>query len=420
MMKRARKLLWLVPVLLLAPGLAVAQEDAASRAAQGYLPQASRGEAFVWTDRSDLEAQVLARWANIPTRTGHASDPDDLAKAVRSVPEARLIRAAAARDVDTFIRRLAGVPSGRLANGEGFVTNSGGTPIADTTFVATTPCRIFDTRLATAGKMIANETRSFYTNEVSAGATNWANQGGDASNCPEVPFDPPAVLITLTVTDPEGIGNARLWAFLGAEPLASNINFRTGVNIANTTSTPTCPGCGADINVKVTQRVHVLADIVGYFRAKDKTLDLQVMNTPNTGTVGIGTSMGLLFPDGVNTVFRTTMFLPEDFSSQTDLTARFLFSTASTGCAVTWATNSPLRVLRPGLGTATDLTVTPLNEDLAVPATAGNIFQTARVLSATNIVAGDLLTLSWFRSGGSAGDTCAGDLIVRGVQLLYE
>jgi len=414
-MKRMRYvLLLLAAALLLAPAVSMAQEDAASLAAQGYQPSASPEKAsVVWAGRADLESQVLARWRGVPTRSGHGSDPDELALGVGSVSEARLVRAAAASDVDTFVSRLAGT---RAA---GAITNSGGTPIPDLTFVPVAPCRIFDTRLATAGKMTTDETRGFYTNSV-ASPSAFTNQGGNVSGCPEVPFDPPAVLINFTVADPEAQGNARVWAYLGTEPATSTINFRTGINLANGTASPACYSCGPDISVKVTQPVHVIADIVGYFRAKDKTLDLQVMNTPNTGTVGIGTGMGLVFADATNSVFRTTIFLPQDFSAETDLTARFLLSTSSTGCAVTWASNDPLRVLRPSSGVTNALTATPSSADLNAPATSGNIFQTSATLASSSIVAGDLLTLSWFRSGSAAGDTCTGNLVVRGVQLIYE
>jgi hypothetical protein len=275
--------------------------------------------------------------------------------------------------------------------------------------------RIFDTRLATAGKMTAGETRGFYTNSV-ASLPVFTGQGGNASGCPEVPFDPPAVLINFTVADPEAQGNARVWAYLGTEPATSTLNFRTGINLANGTASPTCYSCGQDISVKVTQPVHVIADIVGYFRAKDKTLDLNVLGALFDGTSGTGTGMGLRFADNAFNSFRTSVFLPQDFSAQTDLTARFLLSTPDTGCTVDWSANSPLRVLRPGSGTTNTLTTTPSTVDVTVPSTSGNIFSTATTLSSTDIVAGDLLIVSWYRST----DACTSDLTLRGVQLIYE
>jgi hypothetical protein len=412
-MKKTRYvLLPLAVALLLAPAVSMAQ-DAASLAAQGHPqpPASPENASFAWTDRVDLESQVLARWRGVPTRSGHGSDPEELGLALESVSEARLVHAAAARNFDTFISRLAGTRA------PGAVTNSGGTPVPDLTFVPVAPCRIFDTRVVTSSKMAANETRGFYTNSV-ASLPAFTNQGGDASGCPEVPFDPPAVLINFTVADPEAQGNARVWAYLGAEPATSTINFRTGINLANGTASPTCYSCGPDVSVKVTQNVHVLADIVGYFRAKDKTLDLNVLGALFDGTSGFGAGVGLVFADGAFNSFRTSMFLPQDFSAQTDLTARFLLSIPETGCAIDWSANTPLRVLRPGSGTANALTATPPNADVTVPATSGNIFSTATTLSSTDIVAGDLLTLSWFRS--TTGDTCTQSLTLRGVQLIYE
>ncbi|HEX9190313.1 MAG TPA: hypothetical protein VGB87_24765 [Vicinamibacteria bacterium] len=87
---------------------------------------------------------------------------------------------------------------------------------------------------------------------------------------------------------------------------------------------------------------------------------------------------------------------------------------------MTWASNDPLRVLRPGSGTTNALTATPNSADLNAPATSGNIFQTSTTLASTSILVCDLLTLSWFRPGSAAGDTCTGNLVVRGVQLIYE
>jgi hypothetical protein len=402
-------MLSLVAALLVFPAVSMAQEDAASLAARGYSPAASGEKGIVWTDRADLEAQVLARWRGVPAKSGHGSDPEELAKAVASVSEARLVRAAAARDVDSFVSRLAGA---RVA---GVITNSGGTPIADSTFVPVAPCRIFDTRLATAGKMALGETRGFYTNSV-ASLSAFTGQGGDASGCPEVPFDPPAVLINLTVADPEAQGNARVWAYLGAEPATSTINFRPYINLANGTETPTCYSCGPDISVKVIQNVHVIADILGYFRAKDKTLDLNVLGALFDGGSGSGTGMGLVFADNGFNSFRTTAFLPQDFSNQTDVTARFLLSIPETGCVVAWNTNDPVRVLRSGAGTTNVITTTPNTQNLTVPSTSGNIFQSVVTLASTDIQAGDLLTLSWYRST----DTCTSSLTLRGVQLLYE
>lgn len=126
--------------------------------------------------------------------------------------------------------------------------------------------------------------------------------------------------------------------------------------------------------------------------------------------------MGLRFADNAFNSFRTSVFLPQDFSAQTDLTARFLLSTPDTGCTVDWSTNSPIRVLRPGSGTTNTLTTTPSTVDITAPSTSGNIFSTATTLSSTDIVAGDLLIVSWYRST----DTCTSDLTLRGVQLIYE
>jgi hypothetical protein len=399
------------PIILLAlcaTSVPAFAQDAASLAARGVVRASEPG--LVFSGRADLERQLLTRWGSQLLSKGSGIDPAELATAIRSVPRGRLMLAAAATDAESFYTRLAGrIPDPRFTTGALFI---------DHTFFPITSCRIIDTRLASAGKMAASETRAFRSN--AAGFPSLiTGQGGDASGCPDIPVDPPGILFTLTIADAEGNGNARAWPFGSAEPLASNINFRTSVNIANTTATNTAFAIGSDFNIKTTQAAHIVADVVGYFLPKDKTVDLQVMSTATSATVQTGTNMGLGFADGAFEVFRTTAYLPDDYSDDTPMAIRFLFSINETACAVNWSTNNPLRVLFDGSGTTNVLTATPDSSTLMVPGTANTMFETIIDLTvdSSSVFAGDVLTLSWFRS--TTGDTCAQTLILRGAQLLY-
>jgi len=418
-MRRETVLMLLVSVL--AGGVALAQEKLAFQGSQGgagaYRAPAAVG--FVWTDRADLESQILRRWGSDISAVGYGRNPEDLSKAIHSVSERRLIRAAAATSFGEFLRRLSGAgtatktPLIPVAQGTG-------TPINDLTFVTTPPCRIFDTRLSAAGKMAAGSTRSFYTNSFSAGPLSWADQGGDGSLCPEIPLDPPAVLITITAAAPEAQGNARIWAYGAAEPFVSNLNFTAGVNIANTTSTPTCDACGPDVNIKVTQNVHMVGDVVGYFRSTDKSLDANVLTAPliNTAQISVGSAQGIAMPDTGDPAFAFSTILPEDYSANTDLTVRFVFTTADTACDVAWRANTPFFVYS-NAGPVATVTVVPSGQLVTVPSLAGQSFSVSATVSATAIGPGSVLTQGWSRTD-IPGDTCTGTLILRAVQVLYE
>lgn len=138
-----------------------------------------------------------------------------------------------------------------------------GDPITDLVFYRVEPCRFFDTRTDSRGLMTANETRNFAVQ-----GSLISDQGGNASDCPDVPFDPPVVVFTLTAANPQGNGNVRAWAFGDPQPGVSNLNFTLATNIANTTFASVCQGCGtqSDINVRVSlNQAQVLGDIIGYF-----------------------------------------------------------------------------------------------------------------------------------------------------------
>jgi hypothetical protein len=139
------------------------------------------------------------------------------------------------------------------------------------TFVPLAPCRLIDTRSSGAGKMNPGETRDFQV----AGTLEFGPQGGTLGGCgvPAGTAVPAAaaVMINLVAIDAEGGGNMLAWPYGQPMPTASSINFQAlnpAMNIANGLIVPiagtnTVP---ADLQIQARfSRVHVVADVTGYF-----------------------------------------------------------------------------------------------------------------------------------------------------------
>jgi hypothetical protein len=429
-----RHVLWTIfcAVAVLLASAAIAQDNTATLASKGDTPKGPAQRGLVWAGRADLESQVLARWGTMRAGGTAGTDLEDFGKAVRSASEARLIRALTAPDSDTFMSRLSGgrSPAEKSRSTAANLSSrsphagilSGGTAIQELEFVAVAPCRIFDTRFSTAGRLLTGVNRNLYSNSSSSGPTTWANQGGDASLCTSVPFDPPAIAVTLTVINqvspPPGFGWVTAWAYGGSVPNASTLNWPAPGMTANTTVIPTCYACGPDFTVVSFGNTDLIGDIVGYYRANDKTIDAHVLDSPllNSATVGVSTGQGINLPGaGANPYFVSTLVLPNDYSPNTDLTAVFSFTAAPAACTLNWNANSPNGTWTAGAPFQT-LNSTPLNQILT-SGTAGNVFNTAVTLSsAAAMYPHDFLTVSWYRPGG---DTC-GSAVLKAMYLLYQ
>ena len=138
-------------------------------------------------------------------------------------------------------------------------------------FTSVQPCRIFDTRLQSAGAMGANSTRAFH---VVGSSNDFAAQGGKAGGCgiPGFQAGTPralAVMVNLTAVDPQGKGHLRAYPTdAAAAPLASALNFaKLGLNIANGLVVPIRQDSeGGDLTVLAAfSSTHVVGDVVGYF-----------------------------------------------------------------------------------------------------------------------------------------------------------
>ena len=131
---------------------------------------------------------------------------------------------------------------------------------ADLVYTPVTPCRIVDTRSTDAGAIIGNTTRSFDMD-----GTNFSTQGGFAGSCGIPSAVARAVVMTITVTQPNAAGWFTAWAVGGAQPLISVLNYDTGATIANTTIVPVNPGAGADFQLYSYATAHAIIDVMGYF-----------------------------------------------------------------------------------------------------------------------------------------------------------
>ncbi|HEY0519319.1 MAG TPA: hypothetical protein VGC84_07480, partial [Ilumatobacteraceae bacterium] len=115
------------------------------------------------------------------------------------------------------------------------------------------PVRVYDSRpgqpptfVQPKSRTTPNEARLIHTADLSG-----------------VPLDATAVLVNLTITDPQTQGFAAAWP-AGPWPGTSSINFSAGQDIAGTTVV----GCGIDASIQIMSNTvtHFLVDVIGYYR----------------------------------------------------------------------------------------------------------------------------------------------------------
>jgi hypothetical protein len=257
-------------------------------------------------------AAPLAAWAQVDGVAGAvpeaaALDADgahrqELAEAILTGREA-----AAGRSLDAGYRallksRLASLATARLEDALAGGQDPGptgllvlGDPGADLVYTPVTPCRVLDTRSATAGIMAANTQRNFFV----AGSTGFTAQGGNAAGC-GVPLGPATgVIINFAAVNPAGAGNIRAWAVANPQPPAPNavvMNFNPVMPIlANGIAVPICDNslafCLSDLRLQVdVSATHVVADVVGYFARASAPRSVQLIygGTDTAAPPGVG------------------------------------------------------------------------------------------------------------------------------------
>lgn len=180
---------------------------------------------------------------------------------------------------DSIGRKRAGFAWSTLVVAIG-MASSASAQVQNQVFTTIAPCRLIDTRTAALGKMSANEARPFNI------FGNLAAQGGPAGGCALPAFTADgvsrvqALAINYVAVLAEAQGNLKAWPTDLAEPSASIINFAAlapPTNLANGTITAVRQDvAGSDFTIRASQKVHVVADVVGYFQR-------QAMRTEITG-----------------------------------------------------------------------------------------------------------------------------------------
>ncbi len=193
-------------------------------------------------------AGLVGRWRDSVSDGG-----EELESALMRAPAERIWEASQARDFDAFRSALAG---------RGVTPNVFGATDGDLVFTPVAPCRIFDTRTAVDGILVATVVRNFKVNG------DMTTQGGSATGC-GIPVDPLAVVVNLAAVTPTGAGNIRAWRYLDPVPNAAAMNYNptnTSPALSNMITIPTCYICGLDVSLRSdVSNVHAVGDIVGYF-----------------------------------------------------------------------------------------------------------------------------------------------------------
>lgn len=77
-----------------------------------------------------------------------------------------------------------------------------------------------------------------------------------------VPADPSAVVLTVTVTEPDGPGHVTVWPCGPARPVSSNVDYAAGQTVAGTVIT--MPGDGGAVCIYTHAAAHLVVDVNGY------------------------------------------------------------------------------------------------------------------------------------------------------------
>jgi alpha-tubulin suppressor-like RCC1 family protein len=146
----------------------------------------------------------------------------------------------------------------------------GGTPTVAGTFVSLAPDRVLDTRNGTGAPTAAIPAGTVLPVQVTG-------QGGVPTT------GVGAVVMNVTATDTHGVGFVTAYPSTASRPLASNLNFASGVTVPNLVTVPVgADGKVALFNGAATSAVDLLADVAGYYLAATPST---VGGGPAVGTV---------------------------------------------------------------------------------------------------------------------------------------
>ncbi len=157
----------------------------------------------------------------------------------------------------------------------------------DLVYTPVAPCRIIDTRNTAAGAISAGATRNF----VAISTTNFAFQGGSATNCGTLNLSATAVSVVVTAITPSLPGHAVVWPYGTPQPTAFSMTYAAGAVISNsmTVQIPN-PLSSFDFTIYSVAQAHYTVDIVGYL-APPLATALECVETANTD-LGIAANGG--------------------------------------------------------------------------------------------------------------------------------
>lgn len=132
------------------------------------------------------------------------------------------------------------------------------TPSKTEEYTGIKPCRVLDTRTSTP---LADAGRNFRVSGVLSG------QGG--LNTCGIPINATSIVINLTGISTGSTGFIRGWAYKGASPTATLLNFGPGINVSNQVNIPLCrTSCGGyGFTLRAWGSTDIVGDAVGYYTA---------------------------------------------------------------------------------------------------------------------------------------------------------
>lgn len=232
------------------------------------------GAPMSWPERKQLITTVVHKWSAYVQKVRGVKATDwarSMGATFASADPANFRRAAQMTTYEGMIATLLGqkTTDAKIINSLAKDSSAANlaalaSPASDLVYNMIIPCRIIDTRVAGAGgKIDAMTTRSF---EASRPGGSFADQGGAATDC-GIPADPAAVVMNVTVVNPEAKGYLTVFPYGATQPLASSLNYFLDQTIGNEIIVRQTVGDNYDFSAYAFRRLDLVADAVGYFSA---------------------------------------------------------------------------------------------------------------------------------------------------------
>ncbi|MGO1071633.1 hypothetical protein [Lysobacter sp. CA199] len=232
------------------------------------------------TMRAELGNTIAARWTPYVEKT-YGAAASGWAKRMegtfKTADIANLERAASAEDFQSMTQALLGgagsVETAAVGKSAalGVTPTAFGSPGTDLVYTPLTPCRIIDTRIV-GGPLAADSTRGYN----SFTATDFASQGGDATNC-GLPANVSAITVKIASVNAQQLGYFTAYPSNEPRPVAASLNYN-GPVASNESHVKLCrPGCDKQFSVYTQRQSDLVVDVTGYFKEPTATaLDCSV------------------------------------------------------------------------------------------------------------------------------------------------